>query len=297
MTHFSKNTQKTQKIWKEWLLTLPSLLMLITLVGIPMLIILLTSFRERSDLGGVGAEWSLDAFRNIFASWNNIFYPIIKRTLIYTTLTTILCILLGLPVAFMIARAKPWIRNLLTLLVLIPFWTNMLVHISAWKMVLHSDGALRNFLLWIGCISEQTKLLGNSSSVILVMVHIFLPFAILPLYATIQKFDFQLLESARDLGASRCQTFLRVFLPGISPGIIAAGLLVFIPVLGCYVVPDLMGGMNTDMLSNKIVQRTLSDRNIPEAAALASGMLLSLCFAWLICRSFMTFRNRKEVSP
>ncbi len=273
----------------EWLLTLPSLGMLILLVGIPMIVILLTAFRQRT-----GDGWSLDAIRNISAAWETLHWPIIKRTLFYSSITTVLTILIGMPVAYLIARANTKIRGFLILLIMIPFWTNMLVHVSAWRVVLHPDGVLRQTLLWLGIIGEADYLLNNAGAVILLMVYVFLPFAILPLYAAIEKFDFTLLESARDLGASRMQSLVRVFLPGISGGIVAAAMLVFVPVMGCYIIPDLVGNYSTTIISNIIIQRALTDRNMPEAAALSGLLLLGMILAWAVFRVLRVMKNRKE---
>lgn len=280
---------KIRRRWSEWMLTLPSLVMLILLVGIPMVVIMLTAFRQRT-----GDGWSLDAIQNIIAAWNTVHYPIIKRTLMYSTITTVLTILIGMPVAYYIARANVKLRGLLILLIMIPFWTNMLVHISAWRVVLHPDGMLRGALLWLGVIGENDYLLYNAGSVILLMVYVFLPFAVLPLYAAIEKFDFTLLESARDLGASRTQSILRIFMPGISGGIAGAGMLVFVPVMGCYIIPDLVGNYRTPIISNIIIQRALSDRNIPEAAALSGLLLLGMIVAWGFYRVLLAVKSRKE---
>ena len=285
-------SEKTRRRWGEWFLTLPSLVMLILLVGLPTLIIILTAFRERGISGGAGKEWSLEPVRNVFL--NPAYLPIIQRTLIYASLTTLLCILIGLPVAYMIARANSKLRTYLILLVVIPFWTNMLVHISAWKMALHPNGAISMSLKWLGLIGENDLLLYNPQAVVLILVYVFLPFAILPLYAAIQKFDFILLESARDLGASKLQAITRIFLPGISGGIVAASLLVFVPVLGCYIVPELVGNPYTELLANKIAQRTFQDRNLPEAAALSAGLLLMMLLVWMMCSIFSAMKKRKE---
>ncbi|MDO4570394.1 MAG: ABC transporter permease [Planctomycetia bacterium] len=279
-------------LWKpEWTLTIPSLVMLLTLVGIPTLVILLTALRTSSPTGGVGDGWSLEA---IYRLGNPIYVPIVVRTIIYTTITTVLCILIGLPVAYYLARCSGRLRTTLLLAVVIPFWTNILVHLCAWKMALHPDGIVKKALVFLNLVDPGTVLLYNPQTVILVMVHVFLPFAIIPLYATIEKFDFRLLESARDLGAGSLQTLWRVFLPGIASGIWSAAILVFVPVLGCYIVPQYMGNANILLLANKIEQRTFADRNLPEAAALSGCLLLAMLLVWLFFRGMSRIHEARE---
>ena len=283
--------RKPKRRLNEWLLSLPSLTMLMALVGIPTLVILLTAFRSSSPTGGVGEGWSLAAMREIFRP---LYGPIIWRTLVYTSITTLLCILIGLPVAYTIARTSERWRNYLILAIVIPFWTNMLVHLCAWKMVLHPNGVFGQAAVWLGLIGENDLLLYNPQAVILLLVYIFLPFAIIPLYATIEKFDFRLLESARDLGATSRQALYRVFLPGIQGGILSAAILVFVPVLGCYVVPELVGDARSELFSNKIAQRTFQDRNLPQAAALSAALLLGMLLVWLIYIGMKRWKEQRE---
>ncbi|MDO4575146.1 MAG: ABC transporter permease [Planctomycetia bacterium] len=277
--------------WKEGLLTLPSLGMLVGLVGVPTLVIFITAFCASSPTGGVGQGWSFRAIESLF-QW--MYVPIIIKTLLYSAIATLLCILIGLPVAYLMARCQGRLRNILVLAIVIPFWTNMLVHLSAWKMVLHPNGAFGKLLLYLGVIGPNDLLLYNPQAVILLFVYIFLPFAIIPLYATIEKFDFRLLESARDLGATSWQALSQVFLPGIWSGILSASILVFVPVLGCYVVPELVGDANSVLYSNKIAQRTFQDRNLPEAAALSSALLVGMMVVGLGYLYWERAKRRQE---
>jgi spermidine/putrescine transport system permease protein len=179
-----------------------------------------------------------------------------------------------MPVAWFLARVHPVWRPRLLLLVIVPFWTNFLIRVFAWNQILHSEGGLARFLRAINLLGENESLLFNSGAVVLVSVYTYLPFAILPLYAAAEKFDFSLLDAARDLGANAFRAFTSVFLPGIRKGITTAFVIVFIPMLGSYVVPDLVGGTDGQMIGNKIAQRNFADRNLPAASAMAAVLTL-----------------------
>ena len=262
----------------EWLLTLPSFCWLFILFMIPTVAILAISLRPADPFGGIGSGWTLETLRRLA----NPSYPLILwRTLCVSLLTTLICLLFATPCAYFMARSSLRWRQILLLLVIIPFWTSFLVRIFAWKVLLYPEGILSQMLVFLGLAKDGTLLLYNTPTVLLVMVYTFLPFAILPLYAAAEKFDFHLLESCTGPGgALPSQAFLHVFLPGIKRGILTATLVVFIPALGSYVIPDLVGGPGSELLGNKIAQRVFVDRNLPQAAALSGililGMLLPL---------------------
>ncbi len=169
------------------------------------------------------------------------------------------------------ARASERRRRILLMLIIVPFWTSFLIRIFAWKSLLHPEGLVKKALVALGLAGPETSLLYNAGAVLLVMVYTYLPFAILPIYAAAEKFDFRLIEAARDLGARPFQAFRRVFLPGIRRGLLTAVLVVFIPALGSYVIPDLVGGPSSEMIGNKIAQRVFVDRNLPHASALSAS--------------------------
>jgi spermidine/putrescine transport system permease protein len=181
------------------------------------------------------------------------------------------------------------------LLVIVPFWTSFLIRIFAWKVLLHPDGPVKSLLLSLHLADASTPLLYRPEAVLLVMVYTFLPFAILPLYAAAEKFDFALLEAARDLGARSLEAFWRVFIPGIRRGLLTAVLMVFIPALGSYVIPDIVGGPNSEMIGNKIAQRTFVDRNLPHASGLSA--LLTLAVLAPLIGMWALQRNRKDGAP
>lgn len=253
--------------------TAPSLLWLALFFLGPTLVVFAAAFRPADPYGGLGAGWTLSSLRGL----DNPAYPaIVWRTVWVSVATTVLCILLAVPTAYAMARAPERWRRPLLLLVVVPFWTSFLVRVFAWKSLLHPDGAVKQLLVALGLAAPETTLLYNVGAVLLVSVHTDLPFAILPIYAAAEKFDQRLLEAARDLGAGSWYAFRRVFLPGISRGVQNAVLMVLIPVLGSYVVPDLVGGPSGEMLGNTIAQRVFVDRNLPHAAGLAALLTLAV---------------------
>ena len=257
----------------ETLLTAPSFVWLLVLFLIPTLIVVGISFRTADPYGGIGDSFSFGGFSDL-ASPN--FPAIILRTVRLSFITTMWCLLLGMPVGYFIARAEKKQQANLMLLIIIPFWTNFLIRVYAWKIILHPEGILKHMLTALHLATEQTSLLYNEGAVLLVLVYTYLPFAVLPLYAAIEKFDFTLLEASRDLGAGPVRSFVTVFLPGISQGIISAIMVVFIPALGSYVIPDMVGGTGGEMLGNKIAQRVFVDRNLPRGSALSTLLVLAV---------------------
>jgi len=266
---------------KELLLTLPSLAWLSLFVLVPAALILIIAFRATAASGGIADEWTLGQFRILAEPHIQV---LLWRTLWISAVTSAICLALAIPVAWFIARARESIRPTLLLLVIVPFWTNFLIRVFAWNQILHSEGALARFLRTIHLLEPNQPLLFNSGAVILVSVYTYLPFAILPLYAAAEKFDFRVLEAARDIGASALRSVFSIFIPGIATGIRTALVIVFIPMLGSYVVPDLVGGSNGQMIGNKIAQRNFSDRNLPSASALAAILSVAVLAPMLIRR-------------
>ncbi|MBU6171784.1 MAG: ABC transporter permease [Verrucomicrobia bacterium] len=266
---------------KELLLSLPSLAWLSLFVLVPAALILIIAFRATAASGGIADEWTVGQFRILAEPHIQL---LLWRTLWISATTSAICLALAIPVAWFIARARKSLRPTLLLLVIVPFWTNFLIRVFAWNQILHSEGALARFLRAIHMLEPNQPLLFNSGAVILVSVYTYLPFAILPLYAAAEKFDFRLLEAARDLGASALRSVFAIFIPGIATGIRTALVIVFIPMLGSYVVPDLVGGSNGQMIGNKIAQRNFSDRNLPSASALAAILSVAVLAPMLIRR-------------
>jgi len=276
----------------EWPLTLPSMVWLAVLVLLPALIVFTVAFKPGDPYGGVGAGWTLDGLRGLA---RESYLAIGWRTIYLSLLTTALCLLLATPMAYFMARVRQRWRRTLLLLVVVPFWTSFLVRIFAWKVLLHPEGPLKRALAALHIVSADATLLYNPGAVLLVMVYTSLPFAILPIYAAAERFDFSLLEAARDLGARSLHAFWSVFMPGIRRGLASAALLVFIPSLGSYIIPDIVGGPSGEMIGNVIAQRVFSDRNLPHASALSALLtlvVLAPMLAALVLRS-----RRDEIAP
>lgn len=275
---------------QESLLTLPGMFWLLVFFLIPTLNVLVISFRPSTLTGGIGEGWTLDTL----AQLRDPDYPaILLRTLWVCVAVTGICLLLSVPVAYFLARVGGRWKTRLLLLVMIPFLTNFIIRVFAWKVILHPEGLLARTLAFAGLIEPGTQLLYNTTAVILVSVYTYLPFAMLPVYAAAEKFDFTLLEAAMDLGCRRLKAFTRVFLPGIHRGLWTAALLVFIPNLGAYVVPDIVGGHRSQLLGNVIARRLFTDRNLPHAAGLSS-LLTLLVVVPLVVVIFV--RRRKEAA-
>jgi spermidine/putrescine transport system permease protein len=277
--------------WREALLTAPSFLWLTLFFLLPTLIIFAISFKPSDPLGGVGPGWTL---RTLLSLRNPNYPEIIYRTALLSFTTTVVCLALAIPIAYYIARSKPWKRDLVLFLTIIPFWTSFLIRIFAWKGVLHPDGLLKHALVFCKVIAPDTLLLYRPETVLLVMIYTELPFAILPLYAAAEKFDFSLIEAAMDLGAGRLRAFCSVFIPGISSGLLSACLMVLIPSIGSYVVPDVVGGIGSEMIGNVIAQKTFVDRNLPAASALAALLTLSMLIPLLF---FLKGNKRRNQEP
>jgi spermidine/putrescine transport system permease protein len=260
-----------KKSKNEWLLTLPSFVWLIVFFLIPTCIIYAYAFKPQNIYGSVGEGWSLEAIKSLV---DPNYYILIGRTLFLAIATTIICILLALPVGYQMTLISKRSRHLLMLLLVLPFWTSFLIRIFAWKTLLHPEGYIKNILVFLHVIDPDTSLLYNLEAVLLIMVYTYLPFAVFPIYAAASKFNFQLFEAGMDLGATRTQAFFKIFVPGVGKGIFTAIVMVFISSVGAYVIPDLIGGFSREMIGNKIAQRVFIDRDLPQASALS--LLLSL---------------------
>lgn len=249
---------------------LPSGLWITFFFSIPLAIIILYSFLEKGLYGGVVWKFSLDAYKSMF---NPSFGIVIWRTLWITVVSTAICMLLALPCGYAMARAKK-LQTLLLFLIIIPFWTNSLIRVYAWINLLSTEGVVNNILMALRIIRSPLPLIYNNGSVILVLVYMYLPFAILPLFTTIDKFDFTLLDAARDLGCTKLGSILKVMLPNIRSGVTTSLVFTFIPIFGAYTVPLLVGGMDSSMVGNIIVDQVQKTRNWPLASAFSVVLTL-----------------------
>lgn len=247
----------------------PQALWLTLFFAAPLAIIVAYSFLKKGLYGGVEPVFSLDAYR---ALANPTLVTVALRTLWVSVAATVLTILIALPCGFSIARSRNQAMRLF--LVIVPFWTNFLVRIYAWIAILGNEGFINQALRIAGFRTDSVQFLYNQGAVTLVLVYMYLPYAILPLYSTIDKFDFTLLEAARDLGASRMQSYLRVLLPNIRGGVVTAVLFTFIPIFGAYAIPLLVGGKDSYMLGNVIADQVTKTRNWPLASAISMSVTL-----------------------
>lgn len=191
-------------------------------------------------------------------------------------ITTLWCALIGYPIAYYIARSAPAVRNVLLLAVILPFWTSLLLRVYAWVGILRNDGLLNNFLMWLGLIDSPLEIYRTDLAVYIGMIYAYLPFFILPLYANLVKLDTRLLEAAYDLGARPWQAFLKVTLPLSRAGVIAGAMLVFIPCVGEYVIPEMLGGANTLMMGRLMWNEFFTNTDWPMAASITVVMVLLL---------------------
>ncbi|MDB6060183.1 MAG: binding-protein-dependent transport system inner rane component [Verrucomicrobiaceae bacterium] len=194
----------------------------------------------------------------------------------FAAVSTLLCLLLGYPIAYTIARLQPAVRNVLLMLVVLPSWTSLLIRVYAWVGILKDNGFINNFLMWLGVIDQPLQIMYTPVSVYIGIVYAYLPFMVLPLYSNLVKHDVRLLEAASDLGAKPWMTFLTVTLPLSRAGIIAGAMLVFIPAVGEFVIPELLGGPSVLMIGKILWQEFFNNRDWPVASAVAMVMLAIL---------------------
>lgn len=247
----------------------------------PLGIVLIYSFCTRGTYGGIDYIFTMD---NYLRAFNATYLKIVLRSFRVAASITGLCLLFGYPLAYYIATRTEKLRNVLLVLVIIPFWTNFLIRTYAWISILRADGIINNFLRSLGFQgpTDSIPLLYNEFAIHLGMVYGYLPFMVLPLYTSIEKLDGRLLEAASDLGANGWRAFLQVTLPLTMPGVVAGSILVFVPALGDFLTPDLLGGARSIMIGNLVESQFLSSRDWPFGSALSfilmGVVLISLIF-------------------
>ena len=250
---------------------------------VPFLIVLRISFAE-ADVGdpfgtlltvadGV-MTLKVKISNYLFILQDDLYVLTYLSSLKFAAITTALCLFIGYPFAYFMARAKPSIRPVLLMLVMMPFWTSFLLRIYAWKGILANNGILNNFLIGIGAIGEPLHLMNTQFSLIIGMTYAYLPFMILPLYANLVKMDVRFLEAAADLGATPFQAFWRVTVPLSKSGIIAGSMLVFIPSVGEYVIPELLGGPETLMIGRQLWDEFFTNNDWPLASAVTVVVIM-----------------------
>ena len=267
---------------RGWFL-LPARLTLAVLFAAPLLIVCAYSLLTRGDYGGVEYPWTLESYSRLF---DPLYGIILWRSFALAGVTTLLCAGLGFPLALFISRSGRW-KNLWLQLVILPFWTSFLVRTYAWLFLLRETGLVNTVLMKLGVIHAPLPLLYNNGAVLLGLVYTYLPFMVLPLYATLERIDPTLLEAAADLGMRPLRAIFRIVLPLTTPGMVAGGILVFIPCLGAYLTPDLLGGGKTVMAGNLIQNQFTTARDWPfgSAVSLVLMAIATLLLVVLIRRS------------
>ncbi len=259
----------------------PAALTLITLFATPVAILVVYTLLTRGAYGGVEHPYTLDNWGRLF---DPLYLSILARSFSVAAVSTGLCLLLGFPLALFIARAGRR-KNLYLSLVMLPFWTSLLVRTYAWMFLLRDTGLINTALQATGLIREPLPLLYNWWAVILGLVYGYLPFMVLPLFATLERMDPSLLEAAADLGSRPFDTLWRVILPLSAPGMRAGAILVFIPCLGAYLTPDLMGGGKTILIGTVIQNQFTNARDWPFGAALSLALMAAvMLLLWLQVR-------------
>ena len=274
---------------RAWLLLAPGTLWLLVFFLAPILIMLVYSVMPRGIYGGVDPGFTLEHYRRFF---DPLYLDILQRTFVWSVACTVICLVLGYPVAYVIARAGRW-KSFLLFLVVLPFWTSFLVRTFAMIFLLRDTGLINNWLEKLGV--DPIAMLYTPFAVMAGLVYGFLPFMILPIYASLEKLDFSLLEAAEVLGARPAERFRRVTLPLSMPGVVAGCLLVFIPALGSFLTSDLLGGAKEMMIGNLVQNQFSAARNWPFGSA-ASFIVMALVLAAVMLYLKVKDREQEEAA-
>ncbi|MCZ8179034.1 MAG: ABC transporter permease [Rhizobium sp.] len=282
---------KSRDIRNRWFLSLPALAIIFVAALGPLFVMLLYSFLEKGDYGDVKfGIFSLEGWISVFFQ-RDIFddtlgiadahLAIFWRSITLSLYTTLLTLILGFPTAYFIATRPPRTREIWVFLITIPFWTNLLIRTFAMQQVIRNEGILNNLLIWLGIIDTPLQIIYTDTATLLGMTYVYLPLMVLPLYASIEKLDFRLVEAGYDLYANRLQVLWRIVIPLVKPGLIAGSILVFIPSLGAYVIPRVLGGGKNLMLGNLIELQFGAGRNWPLGAAMSITLMALVMIALL----------------
>ncbi len=292
-THANLTSDEARRaeVKRNILLSTPALIILFCAASGPLLIMLVYSFLTPGDYGGVSWELSTDGWTNVFMQ-RDIFddtlsiadahVSILWRSVKLSLMTTLACLLLGFPTAYFIATRSPETRNIWLFLITIPFWTNLLIRTFAIMELIRNTGVINTFLTKFGWIDEPIQILFTDFAIMLGMTYVYLPLMVLPIYASMEKLDFRLVEAGYDLYATRIKVLWKIIIPLVKPGVVAGSILVFIPSLGAYVTPRILGGGKNMMLGNFIALQFGQGRNWPLGAALSLTLLVIVMVALLI---------------
>ncbi len=272
-----------------FLLSAPATLWLVGLFLAPLAVIVGAGFFSTGTYGEIERPLTLEHYQRVMGftdeGWDGLYPSIVARSIILAAATTMLCLLLGLPLAFFISQLPTRWKNAALILIVIPLWTNLLVRTYAWQLLLSRDSLLSRAAAALGFIDTGDALYPGMFAVLAGLICDYLPFLVLPLYASVERIDWTITEAARDLGASGSRVFRHAVLPQILPGIAAGTTLVFVPAIGQFVIPDLLGGSKTVLLGNVIQQQFGPSQNWPFGSALATAaVLMVLLILWLNAR-------------
>ncbi len=281
-----------EQVRRRWLLSTPALIIIFVAAIGPLFVMLAYSFMAKGDYGDVKfGTFSLDGWTSVLFQ-RDIFddtlgladahLSILWRSLRLSFYTTVLTLVFGFPTAYFISTRPPHTREIWVFLVTIPFWTNLLIRTFAMQQVIRNEGLVNTALIWLGIIERPLQIMHTDVAILLGMVYVYLPLMVLPLYASMEKLDFRLVEAGYDLYASRLQVLWRIIIPLVKPGIIAGSILVFIPSLGAYVIPRILGGGKNMMLGNLIELQFGSGRNWPLGAAISITLMAMVMVALLV---------------
>ncbi|MCC6205434.1 MAG: ABC transporter permease [Hyphomicrobiales bacterium] len=279
-------------IRSRWLLSAPALVIIFLAAIGPLFVMLYYSFLVKGDYGDVKlGQYSLDGWfsvlfeRDIFddtVGFASAHISIWWRSVKLSIVTTLLTLLFGFPTAYFIATRPARTREVWVFLVTIPFWTNLLIRTFAMQQVIRNEGILNTVLIWSGVVDQPVQIMYTDTAILFGMVYVYLPLMVLPLYASMEKLDFRLVEAGYDLYATRLKVLWRIIIPLVRPGIVAGSILVFIPSLGAYVIPRVLGGGKNMMLGNLIEQQFGSGRNWPLGAAISITLMAVVMLALLV---------------
>jgi len=270
--------RQKQRSREGFFMALPSFLYLVVFFAIPLLIVVVYSFAKRGRSGGVDlSTFNLDSYAKL---GEPLVREVLFRSVALALITTLICLVVAYPFSYFLATRRPMVRNIMLVFVMIPFWSNFLVRNYAWRVLLGNDGPVSQMTELLGL--GETRILFTPTAIVLGLVYGFLPFMILPLYAAIERTDWSLLEASRDLGATGFQTFRNVTLPLSMPGVIAGSILVFIPSLGAYVTPEILGGGKEVLLGSYIVTQFLPARNWPVGASTSTVLMAFMLLGTLV---------------
>ena len=277
-----KRLQSQKKDKASFLLSAPMIVWTLLFVGATIVYIIALSFLKRDTDGyGVIMEFTLENYAKLFnADYAKVFW----NTIVLGIKTTVLCVLIGYPFGYYMGRASKKWRTILMLLVIVPFWTNALIRVYGWRILLVGNGPINTALMALGLIDKPLKLLNTHGAMLLGMVYALLPFMILPTYSSVEKMDWSLVDAGRDMGANPAKTFLTVTLPLTAPGLLTGCVLVFVPSLALFFMADLMGGTGDIVIGNLVHDQLLKSRDWPFAAALSVVLLAITCLIMFIYR-------------